>query len=264
MAFITKKTEVGSELCLTSVGVCLAPSEDKKRPPCLIIAYRTEETVRFVATAYSAKKEYDRESLLSAIAKAEGVKCVSCIGKDGSAKDLCICREDKGKILDFVARDYSQNRFVDGFAEVLSSNLKFKVSSDLADFIKKFDKPLEFRIGTTTTESYAKDSYEYAIINAYNACLLGTIFEREELQLETKGRKKIKIEVRTNASSFVEQDVLYVKPVFRGENEVADYYVTEEFQRIDNEDGYGQSGKDVCAYKIGYTDRFKDYNLIRL
>ena len=63
MAFKTKKTEAITNVCISSVGVCLATSEDKKKPSCLVVAYKVEEKIKFVATAYPVNKEYDTLTL---------------------------------------------------------------------------------------------------------------------------------------------------------------------------------------------------------
>lgn len=264
MAFMTKKTEANTNVSVSSVGVCLALSEDKKRPSCLFVAYKVENKTRFVATAYPAKKEYDRESILAIIAKAEEVKTVTYNGVDGEEKDIYVCRADKGKVVDIVPRDYAKNRYLDGFIEILSANLKFKIIEGVADLQKKFDKPMDFTFSAFGANGYEIDSYEYAIANAYNACLLGAVFEREEFQLETKSRKKVKVEVRSSISDFFEQEVLCVKPHFSDEDDLVDYYVTEEFQRISPEDVYNQVSKGVYSYKISYIESFKDYSLIRM
>lgn len=263
MAFKTKKTEAITNVCISSVGVCLATSEDKKKPSCLVVAYKVEEKIKFVATAYPVNKEYDRDSILAIVGKAENAKEVTYNTMDGFLKDIYVCRADKGKIVDFVPRDYAQNRYVDGFIEILASNLKFKVKEGVDDFQKKFDKPMEFTFSTFGSNGYVAGSYEYAIANAYNACLLGGVFDREEFQLETKGKKRVKAEVRSYESEFFEQEILCVKPHFSDEDDLVDYYVTEEFQRISPEDVYTQTGKGVYSYKISYIESFKDYNLTR-
>lgn len=263
MAFKTKKTEANTDAILSSVGVCLVTTEDKKRPSCLVIAYKVDEQIKFVATSYPANKEYDRDSILAIIGKAEGVKTVSYYTVDGFLKDIYVCRPDKGKVVDFVPRDTVQNRYEDGFTEILESNLKFKIKEGIEDLQKKFDKALQFTFSSMGANGYEVGSYEYAIANAYNACLLGVLFEREEFQLETKSKKRIKVEVRSYISEFFEHEILCVKPHFSDEDDLVDYYITEEFQRISPDDVYTQVGKGVYSYKISYIESFKEYTLTR-
>ena len=78
------------------------------------------------------------------------------------------------------------------------------------------------------------------------------------MQLETRDRKPIRFEVRTSGSRFLDESVLYVFPAFRGSDEIADFYETEEFNYIDGDDSYTKK------YKIIYTNRLMDYNLVRL
>ena len=249
---------VSTDLIVTSVGVCAAMPNEKKKAPCVVIAYRKEQggKVSFVMTDFPAKKPYVAEDILNAIKQAEEVKNVTYVGNDGAKKDIYVCRENSGEVVDIVQRDNANNRFLEGIAEVQSTQLRFAVSLP-ANFAWKSNKLLDISVDAGAPSTYDKRSYEYAIINAYNACLLGNIFEREELQLQTKGKKCVKIEVRANASVFVEEDVLYIRPIFREYQDCADFYQTEEFSYVDGDD------VSTRIFKITYTNRFHDYNLVR-
>ena len=156
-----------------------------------------------------------------------------------------------------IDRDYESGVFAEGFSEVYASKLKFSVGGD--GFVPgKHYRKLSLDISATTESVYDENTYEYSVINAYNACLLGKLFEREELRLETRDKKPIRFEVRTTCSRFLDESVMYVFPIFRGAEDVADYYETEEFNYIDGDD------LTTKKYKIIYTNRLMDYNLVRL
>lgn len=245
-----------TDFTVSAIGACFAETTEKKQPPCVVIAYATEREVSFVFMPWKGKNVFSYADFLNAIATAEGVGNVTYVGYDGGAKDVFFCRASGGKIVDVVPRDYENNRYENGFAEVLQSQVKFSIVSS-EDYVKKIGKKLSLEISAITGKPYEERSYEYALVNAYNACLLARVSEREELQLETKGKQRAKIEFRNAVSAFVEQGVLYIKPVFRQSENVVDYYETEEFTYID---GFEASG---VAYKIMYANRLNDYNIMR-
>lgn len=259
MAFTSKKAKgVQTDFIVTSVGVCLAEITEKKKSPLLAIAYRAGSAeVNFVFTELLPKnKLFKREDVLSVIAKAEGVDNVSYLCYDGTFKDVFVCRADGGNILDVFERDYENNKYIDGIAEIYKSNVKFSVNG-VDDYSKKIGVKLKIDVTALVEKTYDKNSYEYAIVNAYNACLLGSVFEQEELQLETKAKKHVKIEVRNAQHSFVEEGTLYIHPEKRSAEDVVDYYLTEEFNFIDGD------SVSCRSYKIIYSNRFNDYKIIR-
>ena len=254
----SNKSTPGTDLIIKSIGVCLAQPNDKKKPPKVAIAYKKGEdidSVRFVFIKMPVKTNADRNTFLSAIANAEGVKNVTYVGCDGLPKDIYVCREDKGTVTDIIERDYVNNCYPDGFTEIFATSLKFSIEQP-GDYAKSFDKAFKVEISAGIDAGYAKDSYEYAIINAYNACLLGCVFEREELQLETRSGQKVKFEFRKTNTAFVVQDKLYIYPVFKGLSDCIDYYKTEEFRYIDGD-------MNKLVYRIMYTNRLNDYNLVK-
>lgn len=261
MARVDKKAEKGpmTDFIVTSIGACVAETTDKKKPPCLVIAYATGNSEVFFVFADMPQKNklYTKDNLLAFVAKAEGVKNVTYVGYDGQPKDIYLCRADGGTITDIVERDYENNHFTDGFAEVQTAMVKFSVTST-GEYAKKFGKKHSITLSALSAAEYTKDSYEYAIVNAYNACLLGKVLEREELQIETKRKKRVKFEVRNVSAAFVEQTVLYIRPVCRQSGDFVDYYQTEEFNYIDGED------VSCRSYKIIYSNRLNDYNIIRM
>lgn len=244
-----------SDFIVKSVGACIAVPDEKKKTPLCFIAYLSGVgQAGFVAIPFNAKLLYEREDFLSAIATAENVKHVTYVDEENRPKDVYVCRAASGRIVDIVERDERENRYIDGFAEVMASRVKFNTQK--IDSVKPFTK-LSATVIPAISSAYAENSYEYAIINAYNAALLGRVFEREELLLETKSGSRVKIEVRNSSSKFVDDKTLFVKPVLTESENTVDYYLTEEFNYID--------GDEVShrAYKIIYSNRFNDYNLLR-
>lgn len=262
MAVSISKNEKGkwSDLVVTSIGACIALPEAKKSDPCIVIAYSTggERSVSFVTMDLPSKnKLYTRDDLLQTIRSCEGVKNITYADAQGRPCNIYFCRENTGKIIDVVERDYENNSFCKGISEVYSSGLKFVIENS-EQIVWKPGKKIEMTVSATTESRYCANTYEYAAVNAYNACLLGRVFEREELQLETKDGKRIKFEVRCETSQFLDDSVMYITPIFRGAESVVDYYETEEFNYIDGDDSYTRK------YRITYTNRLNDYNLVRL
>ena len=252
------KKNSGTDFIVKSIGVCLAQPNDKKKPSKVAIAYKTAEGVKFIFMKEPTKTKATRETFLSAIADAEGVKHVTYVCCDGLPKDIYVCREDKGVVTDLVERDYVTNRFVDGFVEIFASALTFSIECSV-DYAKSFGQPFTAEITSGAESRFAKDTYEYALLNAYNACLLGCILESEELQLETRSGEKVKFAFRKTNTAFLVQDTMFIYPVYKGLSEDIDYYVTEEFSYID--------GKiEKIKYKIFYTNRFRlnDYKIEKL
>lgn len=252
-----KADNMANECIIKSIGVCaaIAPTQ-KKAVPCVFVAYTMKDIgadIRYTAMKLPAKKLYTAQDFLSAIAQAEGVKNVTYVDFDGRVKDIYVCRPNDGRIYDIVERDVSNNRFPDGFAEVNASHLKFSVQSSEV----KLGAPLTFDVSIGSSVGYDVGGYEYAIVNAFNACLLGRVFAKDEFQLETKSRKRIKYEVRSVPSKIIEQEVVYIKPVCSEADGLVSHYLTEEINVID--------GDEIShrIYKIAYSNRLNDYNLTK-
>ena len=261
MADNSKDKNKWSDFIVTSIGACLAAPEEKKSNPCIVVAYTVggEREASFITLELPSKnKLYTRDDFLAAIKAAEGVKNVTYVTSLGAEKDIYLCRDNKGRITDVVARNYENNAFAEGFAEVYASKLRFSIDGNQRFAPLKPKCKVTLAVSATTESLYEENTYEYAVINAYNACLLGKLFEREELQLETRDKKPIRFEVRTSGSRFLDESVMYIFPISRSVDGVVDYYETEEFNYIDGEDTFTKK------YKILYTNRLMDYNLMRL
>ncbi|MBE6555159.1 MAG: hypothetical protein E7663_02835 [Ruminococcaceae bacterium] len=254
------KKDKWSDFVIDSIGACIAMPEEKKSHPCIIVAYMVGagKKISFLCMELPPKnKLYTPEDILHAIRSAEGVRNISYADAEGAKRNLYFCREHEGKLLDVLERDYENNRFVGNVAEVYTASLKFLIDN-LAEAVFKPGKPIDLHISASVKNEYRPNTYAHAAINAYNACLLGHLFEREELQLETKERKRVKIEVRTVTSKFLDDGVMYIAPIFRESEQVVDYYETEEFNYIDGEDVYTRK------YRIIYSNRLNGYNLVRV
>ena len=261
MKEITKK-ELGvgaSDLVLFSVGACVALPTNKKQAQGIFIAYRTSSSapVRFIFTEFLKKgKLHNRETLLNVICEAEKVKHVTYVDDKSREKDIYFCREENGEIIDAVERDFERNAFVEGFSEIMATKLHFS-SSLQADKVKS-DKVYEMDIRMNMEANMEMHSYEFAVINAYNACLLGGKFYEDIMQLETRDGRRVKIEVRRARSEYVEDAVMYVQPVFGSVPDVVEHYLTETFHYIDGENIYERT------FKISYTARLNDYKIMQV
>lgn len=255
------------DFIVDSIGVCgFLPQ--KKGPSGVVIVYSTagedaeqkaggkEVNAHFVLLDYPVKRLYSAEDFFAAIARAKNVGNVIYRDREDRVKDIFVCREPAGTALSFVPRDDGRNRSAEGFAEIASGDLKFfirnvqelRVKPNVESGVSiESALPIDF-------QKYEKDSLAYAIVNAYNACLLGRVFYSEELSFETQKKERVKVEVRTEDASTADKSVLFVSPVLDKNNFVA-HYLTEEFEFID--------GKRIVRqrYKINHTAWNNGYSL---
>lgn len=250
----------GVEKAINLNSISAAMYHDAKRPKdsLVIVAYskgNSHSDIRFVAIKPPVRSPYKREDFIKAIASAEDVRSVSYVDFDGKDKDIYICRKGLGEVYDFVDRDEAANRYTDGFAEIESSYLKF--SAEVPKLVPM--KPLEIDIiYNPEVPEYGEDSVEYAVINAYNACLLGKIFSGEEFQLETGEGRRAKYEVRKISGRYVDISTLYIHPeILDGTNYVASY-TTEPMTVINGNETMTK------VYKIAYNPTFKNYYVRRI
>jgi hypothetical protein len=258
---IESKKEKGfaSDLIITSIGACIAIPEEKKKDPCVMVAYAIESSkeISCIKVDFLPKgRLHSRETIMDAVKAAEKVKNITYTDAQGRAKDVYFCRSGSGKITDVVERDYDADQYKGDISEILSGQLRFLISN-MEEIDLKSEKAFSLKIIGANENLYAANTYEYAMVNAYNACLLGRVFEREELCLETKDKKRVKIVVRPEKTAYMEEDILCIKPIFHDDGVTVDHYLTEEFNYID-----GQTSS-CRAYEIKYTHRNNDYNLVR-
>lgn len=235
---------------INSVGACIALPDDKKRAS-VVVAYAREKEIFFLLLPLPAKnKFYLREDFLLAIAKAEGVDEAVFLDDESRPRDICVCRAEEGIIRDFVPRD--EERFAEGFCEVLSGNVRFWIEGKAEG--KLYEK-FTCRITVNASAPYERDSLEYAVVNAYNACLLGKVYMSDELYLETRSGKRVRIEVRNNSSRRLEENILYLRAISRDSDGFIDYYLTEDFNYNDGD------LLRPCKYQIRYSNRMNGYNI---
>ena len=232
---------------IKSIGLCVAKPEDRKKKPCVMMAYALGNhlrDIRMLSIPLPKKKLFTREDVLSFIAKTEKVKTVQYLEYDGKEKDIYVCRPDHGEIIEVAPRNQRVNRFEEGFAEIQSDFLKF----DLRMEPFKIGRPVKAEIFSADRPAYGQDSYEYALVNAYNACLLGKAFSRPEFHLETGDNCRVKCEVRQITARYVDLNTLYVKPEKREGQTIVQYYLTEPINVIDGEEN------SLKIYRIQYID----------
>ena len=253
-----KKQGVVNGLVINSIGAAISYDAEKDKNSLIVVAYskgRSNEDIRFTTIKTPKKTQYTRQDFIDAVRSAEGVRNVTYVDYDGTDKDIYVCRPKEGDVYDFVERDDVRNRYVDGFAEVEASNLKFAVG-DIT--LTKPGKPLEVEVSYNPTGSeYAINGLEFAFINAYNACILGRMFSRDEFQLETGDGGRAKYEVRSVSAKYVDLSTLYVRPECNEGDSFVSSYVTETMNVINGDEMITR------AYKITYRASFNDYYLTR-
>ena len=252
-----KSQGVTSGMIVESIACTFAMNVIKRKKPAIIIAYAKGskiEDIRFVAIDVPKKELYSRNDILAAICRAEKVKKITYCDFDGNDKDIYICRERTGEVYDFVERDNRFNRFLDGFSEIESVNLKFETEAiDIRLGVGFFAKM------TYNMEAEVKDrgSLQYALANVYNACLLGRLLSYSEFQLETGDGKRVKYEIRSIPSKYLDLSMLYIKPeTYEGEDFVSSY-ITDPINVID--------GTDMTekVYRLRYRISRSDYYVER-
>lgn len=255
-----KKQGVVNGVVVNSVGAAIAYDAEKEKNSVIILAYskgNSNDDIRFTSIKPSKKGLLTRDDFIDAIRSAEKVRNVTYVDYDGTDKDIYVCRPCEGDVYDFVERDDIRNRYVDGFAEIEASNLKFSVDNVTAP--SKPMKPLDATVSFSPTGSeYSQNTLEYAVMNAYNACLIGKVFSRDEFRLETGDGGRVKYEIRSVAAKYVDLSTLYVHPeINEGDNFVSSY-VTEPMNVI--------NGDEIITriYKISYRATFDDYYLTRV
>ena len=243
---------VNSGLIIRSIGTAIALDPPKHKNTCIIIAYLVTDKVddvKFVAIKPS-KKMLTRQEILSAISKVEGYKEIYYLDFDGKDKDVYVCRERNGIVNDFVSRDILSNKYADGFAEIESSVLPFEADVEEVKINQKINAKVNF---CPLAPDYECNSLKYALVNAYNACLLGKAFSHEEFQLETGDGERIKIEVRTMRSKYLDLSTLYVMPeTYEGEK-LVNSYVTESLNVINGDDMVKKT------YRLSFKRSLNDY-----
>jgi hypothetical protein len=218
MAVNDKAQGVKSGLIISSVSCAIALDKQKEKKSCIVIAYAIGggDDIRYTAIKLPKKQTYKRDDFLSAICQVEKVTQLTYVDFDGKDKDIYVCRAKEGEVFDFVERDNLKNSFGEGFAEIESSQLRFATTATEAVVDEKNAFEVAYNIEAS---KYEKDSLQYAVINAYNACLLGRIFSLEEFQLETADRERVKYEIRAVSAKYIDLQTLYIKPeIIEGED----------------------------------------------
>ena len=256
MASIEKIQGVENGLIIKSIGTAIALDPPKNKNTCIIIAYLITDNVndvKFIAIK-PPKKSLTRADVLSIISKIEDSKRVFYLDFDGKDKDIYVCREKSGDVYDFVERDLASNKYVDGFAEIESSLLPFVAEIPELKINQLLDAKVEYSV---LSSDYESGSLQYAIVNAFNACLLGKVFSSEEYQLETGDGERIKIEVRSIRSKFVDLSTLYVKPETLIGERCVNSYLTETMNVIN---GYDMEKK---TYRLSFKKTLNNYSVAK-
>ena len=258
MASNDKTQGIKNGLVVKSVAAAAVIDSSKPKNSCILIAYAksdSKEDIRFTAIKLPKKNPYEREDFLSAIRQAENVKNLAYVDFDGKDKDIYVCRSADGDVYDFVERDNAANRYVNGFAEIQASNLVFSTEETQLSLDKAMQIDVQYDMSGS---SYERDSVKFAIINAYNACMLGIMFRGNEFRLETDRGERVKIEVREVSSKYVDNTTLYVRPVINVGDGFVSSYNTESMNIINGEETITR------AYKLSYRTIFDSYYIERI
>lgn len=243
---------VDNGLIVKSIGTAITIDPQKNKNTCIIIAYLITDSVsdvKFIAIK-PPKKSLTRDDVLSIISEVENSKHIYYLGFDGKDKDIYVCREQSGEVYDFVARDTSSNKYIDGFAEIEASHLPFVVTVGDLKLNQLLNLSVEY---SALPPTYEVASLHYAVANAFNACLLGKVFSNEEFQLETGDGERVKIEVRSIKSRYADLSTLYVKPESIFGEKIVNSYVTESMNVINGDDMVKKT------YKIAFKKSLNDY-----
>ena len=258
MANNDKTQGVENGLIVKSIGTAIAIDAKKEKKSSIIIAYAVGEgtsDIRFTAIRLPKKQLYGTDDFLSAICKAEKVKNITYCDFDGTDKDIYVCRNKDGNVYDYVERDHKTNKYGVGFAEIETSTLKFETNvTEIEDTETVLDIKVTHNIAAAEADPA---SLQYAVVNAYNACLLGIMFSHEEFQLETGEGKRVKIEVRSTPSRYIDLSTLYVKPEIIEGDKFVNTYVTEPINVI--------NGRDMSTrvYRLAYRKSQESYYIAK-
>ena len=249
----------GARNCLIvkSIAAAISIDEQKKKNSCIIIAYAKGDSVEdicFTAIKLPKSKTYRRDDFLSAVCHAENADSLTYIDFDGKDKDIYICRAKDGEVYDFVERNDVKNSYIDGFAEIEASSLKFSVNPVQIDFDKFPDVNVSYNPDGI---AYERNSLQYALVNAFNACLLGKVLSGEEFHLETGDGTRVKYEVRTFSAKYVDPSTLYIRPQTNEVDSFINSYVTEPMNVIDGDEMITK------VYKLVYRASFNGYYVTR-
>ena len=240
-------------LIVKSVAAAITIDAEKEKKSSIVIAYAVgdlAEDIRFTAIKLPKKNLYRREDILSAICHAENSKDITYVDFDGKDKDIYVCCARTAEAYYFVERDKVRNRFVDGFAEIEAFNLNFETNVTEIKQDISLDIEVTYNIEPAL---YEKNSVQYAIVNAYNACLLGRAFSRPEFQLETGEEERAKIEIRGVPSRFIDLSTLYIKPEMIEGEKIVSSYITEPINVINGEE------MSTKIYRLSYKKSLNDY-----
>lgn len=253
------KKNLPNQLIIKGMGACAFEGDGKKNPGGIVVVYLLDDAsldARFTVMDLPTKRVYVRQDFVDAVCDAEDVSVITYNDDENRPLDVYVCRPTQGKIEDFAARDYKNNRFASGFAGIEAANVRFSVQGFE-------DKPprgtaLSFAVGPLSENLvYPYGSLAFALANAFNAALLARLFTREGLFLENSKGERIHVEVVSKSvSNNIDPDTLFVRPIVLNGAGFVDGYETEAFNYVDGKQSY------VHAYKIEYRNRLKDYSFV--
>lgn len=254
---LEKKQGIEKGIILSSISASIYYDSNKPKDSLVIVSYSkgdANEDVKFVVLKAPVKGPFKREDIIKGICEAEKIRNLTYVDFDGKDKDIYICHPGEGEVYEFVERDETKNRYIDGFAEVEASQLRFSANIPKLSFKKPIEIDISFDPDAPGRD---QNGLEYAIYNAYNACILGKMFSKEEFHLETGDGERVKYEVRTTPSKYIDLSTLYIHPQINEGNKFVTTYITEPINVINGDE------MQTKTYKITYSNKFKGYYISR-
>lgn len=250
---IFKKFTESDDIVINNISVCPFVKEGQRYA---VVAYDISKKIVYSIMPIETAKKYTYKDILDIIKKAQKVRNISFARREGGTKYIYICREKDGKIDDIAERNNDYNCYIDGFAEISMDNLRFVVS-DLPTTFSVL-KPFNCNI-TRGLNNYEINSLGFAVVNAYNACLLSQLFdENEEFNIQTKNNQRVRIEIKESVGRYVDDNCLRLNTIkLDGANACVEGYETEKFNYIDG------ICAALCVYKIEFTERWGKYLIFR-
>lgn len=242
--FNTKKP-INKEIVVKEISIAVyAPAKIAKN---VVVAYISSNVanMKFNYTILPIPKtgRCTRSDILEAIRVCESVDNVVYSYANGSDKNIYVCRALEGVVFDVI--DRNGNMYIDGFSEIAQTNLPFNILD--VDLLKrekaaKCECALQ-RSNSNVENGYDTDSFEYVLLNACNACLLGVAFDNDEFDIMSYNGRRIKIEVRTADNFNESENILNIQPRFDIKGYCSEY-VTETFRLI---------GEDMTINSLKYA-----------
>lgn len=223
--------KVSEELVVEQIAIAVsAPNASLES---VIIAYKAgmaKNEFGYIVVPPPKNGIFKYASILEIIKNAERVNSVYYKYSSGTDKPIYVLRGTCGKVIDIVERDSIHNRYVGNFSEIAMTGLKLSIEGIENKQAKNVKRLCRIK---SLKNDYKEGTFEYALVNACNACMLGNLFDGKDFDFITYTGEKVKIEIRSKQSECTDDDVLSVTPAMDQYGYCSGIYVTEPFEYID-------------------------------